>query len=168
MKHIYENMAKPPSDEPMERLHLFSFDENPGKTWHPWKHPDLPPKHSYDAQYGHDKAGSLKIDYPAKTSGSYSYWIQVKPCDRVRITAWVRHTSGKVNCASGFMDSNNRWVEFGKLGGQVKVPSFGKWVKCSWEVTVPNVKEITQMTAGFSSPDTPATLWIDDVTIEIK
>ena len=168
MKQTYENMAKPPTDEPMELLHFFSFDEDPGKTWYHWKHPDMPPKHSYDAQYGHDKAGALKIEYPAKTSGSYSYWIQVKPGDRVRITAWVRHTSGTVSCACGFMDSNNRWVDFGKLGGQVKVPSFGKWVKCSWEATVPDRREITQMTAGFSSPDTPATLWIDDVKIEIK
>ena len=66
------------------------------------------------------------------------------------------------------MDAKNRWIGFSKYFAEVKVPSLGNWVKCSWEVVVPNDAKISQMTAGFTSQDTPATLWIDDVKIEKK
>ena len=166
MKHVYSKLAEKPSDTAMNLFRIFTFDKNPGKSWYNWHHSQTPAKPAYDAKHGHNKAGSLKIDFAAKTSASHSYWIPVRPGERIRITAWVKHTSGSVECSSRFMDEKNRWIDFYNSFGEVKVPSFNNWVKCSWEMTVPDNANISQMTAGFSSKDTPGTLWIDDVIIE--
>ena len=166
MQIIYKQLAQKTTDANMKLYEKFNFDQKPGPEWHIWNSPVKPAKHSYDAQTGYTKAGSLKIEYTSKASGSYSYWVPVKPGERIRVTAHLKHSSGAVECESGFMDAKNRWVEYFKYNGRCNVPSYGKWIKCSWEISVPDDTLIRQMLIGFNALDTPAVLWIDDVMIE--
>ena len=168
MKIEYPQGVNPVSKVKMRLMHKADFSRDPGETWHHWAHPDIPPKHRWNPDAGHRGKGCLEIEYPGKSEGSWSYWLPVKPGNRIRISAWIRHSTGRGRMSFGYMDKDAGWIGYETYSRSITIPSYGSWVRCAFETTVPDDKQIYQVTLGFNSPDTPGILWIDDVVIEKK
>jgi hypothetical protein len=68
-------------------------------------------------------------------------------------------------------EQDGRWLFRGSHphGGIVTLPvKFGEWQKMEAEITVPDVKEIAFISAGFSGENVrPGKIWISDVEMQI-